>query len=141
MWLMGLSITLLVALLLRIQRTPARLLAGSIIATAGLLLGLLGSINPVLWACSTLDAYGPNENWWVSNPLTFALIPVAWTIFRRRESRFALVTTTLLALLATVGLLWDLSPFDSQDNSGFIGLVWPLIILLAWRARLTQKPR
>ena len=141
LWGAGIGLAASTIALVRSSRRASRLLGAGLIGAVGLLFGLLGTVNPLLWLFSTLDAYGPNENWWLSSPLTLGLIPMAIALARQRTPRWLLPLAATLAALATLGLLWELTPLNQQDNGGFVGLLWPLLVGLAWLARSRTSSR
>ncbi|MEL6348717.1 MAG: DUF4105 domain-containing protein [Myxococcota bacterium] len=101
----------------------------------GVIGGVLGTANVVLAAVSALDAYGPNRNWFVTSPLTLALIAcgVAW--WSGRRPRWAAIAAATLAILSLLGVLIAPVPVVVQQNLDFLGLMVPILAALAWVGR------
>ena len=138
----GLALAGMVAGAGRASRKGVRAIAGLSLMALGLLGGLLGSANMVLWLASDLPVYGPNENWWLTNPATFLLIPLGRAVTRGQWAGWLVKGSALLLGLASVGVVLELTPLSHQDNAGFFALLWPVIAAvawLAWRSRLTPR--
>lgn len=116
--------------------TRRRRLAGVVLVLYGLIGGLLGTAGMVLFAVSTLDAYGPNRNWLFINPLTFALVPLGVAWLRGRSPAWGKKVAAGLAGLGLLGLpLWLVPAFYQGDHLGFLGLFVPTLVATAWLAR------
>ena len=90
------------------KRPALRRVGGGVLIGLGLLAGLLGTASPLLWSLSALTDYGPNENWWVTNPLSWMLIPAGVAVMRGRWPGWLRIGLPVLLALATVGVLLEL---------------------------------
>lgn len=121
--------------------TRRRRLVGVAAALLGLIGGLLGTVDVVLYAVSSLDAYGPNRNWLVISPLSFVLLPLGIAWARGRAPGWGRTVTTALAVVGLLGLPLMLVPILPQaDHFGFLGLFLPSLVALAWLARRPVSP-
>lgn len=78
--------------------------------------GLLSSFFIGCWLFSSLEGYGFNENWFVSNPLHCL---VGWMLLRKQSKNWVYQSLSILLLL---GVCWKLFDSTPQENWGFIGL-------------------
>ena len=91
--------------------------------------GMLSGFFIFCWIFSSLDGYGFNENWFVSNPVHLL---VAWNVFQRKSFTSKWLWWIVTALLF-VGICWKVFDPTPQDNIDFIVLfglptfVWVLI--------------
>ncbi len=119
----------------RRERAALRRVAGGVLIGVGLLGGLLGTASMVLWLTSSLTVYGPNENWLVTSPATFLLIPAGRAVIRGVWPGWLRGGMLGLLGLASAGVLLALSPLTDQDSAGFFALMWPLLAAAAWLSR------
>ena len=131
----GLALAGLIGLTGRSSRKGLRRLCGGVLGGLGVLGGFLGTANLVLWLTSTLPVYGPNENWWVSNPLTLLLLVAGWAVIKQRWSGWLRGGLLVLLALASLGVLLELSPWNVQDNAAFFAVFWPVIAATVWLSR------
>lgn len=118
-----------------------RRVVGAGVAVFGLLSGLLGTAGLVLFGLSTLDAYGPNRNWLFINPLNFALVGLGISWMRRRSPWWGWPVSAALAALAALGLpLWLVPLWPQADHLGFLGLMLPGLVAVAWLSRRPINP-
>lgn len=129
LWGMGLGLAALVSGLSRLPGRLARVGAGTVVGLMGLVMGVLGTGNMIFWKWSALEGFGPNENWFVSNPLSLLLVVlgVRWA-WRGFEGTGPVLRwgAMVLAAMSTIGLLLNPFPFMSQVNLGVIGLFAPI---------------
>jgi hypothetical protein len=119
----------------RADRKALRRVAGGVLMGVGLLGGLLGTASIVLWLVSALTVYGPNENWWITNPATFLLIPAGRAVIKGEWAGWLRQGVVVLLALASVGVILDLTGLTSQDNAGFFALMWPILAATVWLSR------
>lgn len=117
------------------ERRALRRIAGGALIGIGLLGGLLGTASIALWMASSLTVYGPNENWWLTNPATFLLIPAGRAAIRGDWPAWLRRGLVGLLAAASAGLLLDLTPLTRQDNAGFFALMWPILAATVWLSR------
>ncbi len=87
--------------------------------------GLLSLFFIGCWLVSTLEGYGFNENWFLSNPLHCV---IGWMLLRKETWTWVYQSTSILLLF---GLFWKLFDPTPQSNGEFIGLFGiPTICLL-----------
>ena len=115
-----------------------RLLSTASMALIPMFAGLFGSTIFFLYFASTLDGFGPNENWFHASPLTCLLIPAIWCWFRRSHRlQFWTTIATVIAGISSLGVLLD--PLLEQQNGDLIGLFWPPILATTWLLHRTVK--
>ena len=102
------------------------------LSTHFLFSGLLGSFFGYLWLNSSLEGYGPNENWFYSNPISIGLLFVIW-----KQNQIGKSILWLSLLIAIMGIISNL--FTTQINLGFIGLFGLPIIAISYLFLLPQK--
>lgn len=124
----------------RAERVVLRRLAGGTLMGVGLLAGLLGTMSVVLWAASALTDYGPNENWWLTNPLSWLLIPAGLAVMRGKWTRWLRAGVGVLLALASVGVVLELSPWNVQDNTDFLVLLWPILAAAFLASSAARRP-
>jgi hypothetical protein len=93
--------------------------------------GFLGSMFMFFWLTSSLEGYGPNQNWFYASPLNLLMLPFAFQLLKPTPSSSQILNTIplLLASIVLWGILLD--PFSSQINAEFIGLFGLPSIFLA----------
>ena len=114
LWTIGLFFS---GLIFKGLQHPSRFISSiskSILSAHFLFGAFLGTIFPFFWITSSLEGYGPNENWFYANPLSFFLAVTVWKInFASKPS--ILLSTTLVFL----GMISNF--FTNQINIDFIG--------------------
>ncbi len=125
MFLIGALLGGLIALMGWSERRAARVAAGAAIGLFGLLGGVLGTVSVGLWLTSSLEGFGPNENWLVLGPQTFGLVAIGGGLVfgRRFGGRYAL---GLLALGALAVI-----PFTDQQHLDVMVVVLPILAGIA----------
>ncbi len=85
----------------------------------------------LFWLTSSLEGYGPNENWFYANPLTLLMVPYSLSLFKKgfRWKEHISIIPVVLASIVLIGIL--LNPFGEQINIDFIGLFGIPILLIA----------
>jgi len=122
MWLIGLLLGLVFAVSVNTETKLLRIGAGLTMGLFFLFAGALGSIFMYFWLVSSLDGYGPNENWFYAGPLTLLMVPYAVVLTLGKAQwveRMAFIPM-LLGGVALLGIV--LNPFTEQVNIDFIGL-------------------
>jgi Domain of unknown function (DUF4105) len=123
-----------------------RVLLGLFTALWGLLGGLLGSTLFVMGALTNHTVTQHNENLFLLNPLTLALLPlgVMLALGSRRARRGLLVTWTALAAVTALGLACKVLWAFDQANWNLIALLAPTtgaFAALQWLDRRYQARR
>ena len=95
--------------------------------------GLLSTFFITCWLVSTLDGYGFNENWFVTNPLH--LIVLYYLMRKRRMG----VIRHCLWVLPLLGILWKLGVSSPQSNIDLIGLFGIPSVILALAQRSVDR--
>lgn len=120
--------------LARAGRGYGRRLLGAQVFLTGLLVGLPGTILLIMWIVTDHTVTFRNENLFLANPLTLALIPLGIRVWRGKKAnapqrlwRWSLV----LMGVALVGLLLKPLPFFDQNNWNIIALLLPIWFGLA----------
>jgi len=137
MWAGGLALG---GLLAGLEAAGRRRLAGAGVAMLGFVLALVGVIDVALYAFSLLDAYGPNRNWLLTNPLSgvLALLGGAWAI--GRAPAWGAQASAALAALAALSLPLALVPVLSQEGHlGYVGAFLPALVAAAWIGRRVAR--
>mgnify|MGYP003952486547 CR=1 FL=1 len=134
MWLLGTLLGLVFAVSVDTGIKGLRIGAGLTMGLFFLFGGGLGSIFMYFWLTSTLDGYGPNENWFYAGPLTLLFVPYAavLTFGKARWIQRMAFIPILLGGVAIIGILFNL--FTEQVNIDFIGLFGVPVLCLAAKA-------
>jgi hypothetical protein len=105
-----------------------RLLSAAMLASLGLVCGLLGTLFAMLWALTDHQVAHRNENLLLCSPLALGLCAVAYGFARgrERETKWAHFTCLTLAILATADLLLKVVLHSGQHNGQWIALFAPL---------------
>ena len=135
----GLAIAAMLGLLARAARTGKR--AGRIgFLTAGttwaVLNGILGVIFIVGWTATRHTFMARNENLLQFDPLSLVLavlLPLA--LSRGRAAGSVRTLSTVVAVIAVLGLALKLLPWFNQVNLAVIALTLPAHLTLAWAVR------
>jgi uncharacterized protein YqgC (DUF456 family) len=123
------------------RRRAARVLSAVMLASLGLVSGLLGMVFALLWALTDHRVAYRNENLLLCNPLALALCAVAFGFARGREgaSKWAHWISLALAILATADLLVKAVLHGGQHNGHWIAFFAPLWWALAVGTRGAWK--
>lgn len=116
-WLWGWGF-ILSGLIIKGFQSPRRWISLSsklVLSTHFLFSGLLGTFFAYLWLNSSLEGYGPNENWFYANPFSVGLLFVIW-----KQNKFATLILWISSLIVAIGIISNL--FTTQINIDFIGL-------------------
>jgi hypothetical protein len=119
------------------RRPAARVTLGLLSSLLGLVLGLLGTILLALWLFTNHKAAHANANILLCAPWAVALLPLGigvalgWSGARRKAAWVA----SSAAVLALVAIAARLLPGTTQDNTGFLLLLVPSWLGLAFGLR------
>lgn len=108
--LVGISISGLMA----VWRKNQNVLSSVCLSTWFLMSGLMSTFFMGCWLLSSLDGYGPNENWFYSNPLHL-LAP--WILWRRQYPSWL---RYCWAGMTALGVVFEILGFTTQDNLDWI---------------------
>ena len=142
----GLALGALLALLGRLGVHPlARIYFGALVGLLGLALGLLSAALVFLWGFTDHRSAHANANLWPCPPFVLALVPLSWGLMRGRmvAAQSACYIAVGAAVTALVGLAAKALPGVSQDNLGFLLLLLPVWLGIAYGARCSggSSPR
>jgi hypothetical protein len=129
-WLL-LGCALAVGIMLTGRRRPR--VVASFALPLWLLCGIAGLVLAYLWGFTEHRAAWANRNLLLLNPLCLLLVPGAITVLRRRTpGRF--FRWLLIAIAACASLAWFLHwlPIPLQYNQGWVALLLPLHLALAY---------
>ena len=91
--------------------------------------GMLSGFFMFCWMFSSLEGYGFNENWFVSNPVQ---LMIAWSLWQSKPFTSKWLWGTIAALFC-VGIFWKVFDTTPQENLEFIilfglpTLIWGLV--------------
>ena len=128
MALAGLALAGLLLVLGRSEHDLPQILFGAVASLWLLLAGLAGLFMLAIWTLTTHRAGWANANLLLFNPLAFALLAAVW---RQRVSRRAHLLAWIVAALALLALVANLTQLLMQQN-----LPWILLALPVWAVLL-----
>lgn len=135
MWLIGTLLGLIFMVSVDTGSRGLRIGAGLTMGLFFLFAGGLGSIFMYFYFVSTLDGYGPNENWFYAGPWTLLMVPYAAAL-TMGQSGWVERMAPIPIFLGAVALLGGVvNVFTVQVNIDFIGLFGVPIVCLAFAAR------
>ena len=123
LWAVGLFFSGLILRGIRHSNQTIALVSKTIVSFHFGLAAFLGTVFPLFWFLSALDGYGPNENWFYANPLSFLLLLALWrTNFVSRPASWLAVGLLIIGLITNI--------FTDQVNIDFIGFFgFPLLAI------------